>query len=130
MWKIQFKKHNITRNCTKKYRNCSRYKSFLKNDFKGHCAYCNLNDEWIAPMPFEVEHYIPKSVCKSSNRDDLETDYRNLMYACPMCNRLKGNKFEGDLSDITNLSFYNPVEIDYNTIFIGMKKEEFILMMN
>ena len=41
------------------------------------------------------------------------------MYSCPVCNRLKGDAFEGEVpkDEIRNPYFYNPVEVDYNTIF-------------
>ena len=124
MTKFKFKKHMIERTCTKKYKNYQSYKSSLQKDFKRHCAYCNLNEEWVAPLPFEVEHFIPRDAFEAAGRKDLDTDYRNLMLACPRCNRLKGNLFYGDIADckIFNPYFYNPAEIDYNTVFYRDEK--------
>ena len=124
MTRLRFKKHRIERTCTKKYTDYHSYKSSLQKDFGGHCAYCNLNEEWVAPLPFEVEHFIPRTILKAQGRKDLDTDYRNLMLSCPRCNKLKGNRFEGDITEyeIRNPYFYNPAETDYNTIFYRDEK--------
>ena len=124
MTTLRFKKHRIERTCTKKYTDYHSYKSSLQKDFGGHCAYCNLNEEWVAPLPFEVEHFIPRTILKAQGRKDLDTDYRNLMLSCPRCNKLKGNRFEGDITEyeIRNPYFYNPAETDYNTIFYRDEK--------
>lgn len=124
MMKLRFKKHRIVRTCTKTYKDYRSYKSSLQRDFGGHCAYCNLNEEWVAPLPFEVEHFIPRAILTAQGRKDLDTDYRNLMLSCPRCNKLKGNRFEGEIPerDIRNPYFYNPVDTDYNTIFYRDEK--------
>lgn len=77
-----------------------------------------MSDELLV-ISFHVEHYIPQKVFKGV-KDSLKTDYNNLMWACPKCNLSKGNKYQGNLLDndkIENELFYNPVEVDYNTIF-------------
>jgi len=68
--------------------------------------------------PFEVDHFIPRNAFKGI-RDDLLEDYNNLVYACKKCNTAKSSKFSGDMHSPspTNERFYNPREIDYNTIF-------------
>lgn len=120
----KFKKHNIKRTCNKQYKNYSSYKKSLRKDFCGHCAYCNLNEEWVVPLPFEVEHFIPRDAFEAAGRDELDTDYRNLMFSCPLCNRLKGKLFEGVIptNKIINPFFYNPAETDYNEIFYRDEK--------
>lgn len=124
MTRLRFKKHRIERTCTKEYKDYHRYKESLQKDFGGHCAYCNLNEEWVAPLPFEVDHFIPRACFEAAGRDDLDTDYLNLIFSCPRCNRLKGNRFEGDIleHEISNPYFYNPAETDYNTIFYRDEK--------
>ena len=124
MTRLRFKKHRIERTCTKEYKDYHRYKESLQKDFGGHCAYCNLNEEWVAPLPFEVDHFIPRAYFEAAGRDDLDTDYLNLIFSCPRCNRLKGNRFEGDIPEheISNPYFYNPAETDYNTIFYRDEK--------
>lgn len=124
MTRLRFKKHKIERTCTQKYNDYHRYKPSLQKDFGGHCAYCNLNEAWVAPLPFEVDHFIPRDTFEAAGRNDLDTNYRNLMLSCPRCNRLKGNHFAGEIPDyeICNPYFYNPAETDYNTIFYRDEK--------
>lgn len=120
----EFKKHKIVRNCNKEYRDYHRYKKYLKVDFKNRCAYCNMHDGWVMPLPFQIDHFIPRAEYEKAGRTDLENDYRNLMYTCPVCNRLKSDAFEGKISDheIRNPLFYNPVDVDYNTVFTRDEK--------
>lgn len=119
-----FRKHTIIRNCNKKYSDYHAYKEYLKADFKHRCAYCNMHDNWIMPLPFQIDHFIPRAKFEQVNRNDLDNDYRNLMYSCPVCNRLKSDDFDGEISEdkISNPYFYNPVDIDYNTIFTRDEK--------
>ena len=67
---------------------------------------------------FEIDHFIPEEAFKNI-RDDLKTDYRNLVYACKKCNNYKGAKFRGDLhsENPRNEMFYDPATTDYNKIF-------------
>lgn len=115
----EFRKHTIIRDCDKKYNDYHDYKEYLKKDFKNRCAYCNMHDEWTKPLPFQIDHYIPRAVFQKAGRDDLKNDYQNLMYSCPICNRLKSDAFEGEIpaDQILNPLFYNPVDVNYNTIF-------------
>lgn len=121
---IQFKTHKIIRNCNKNYKDYHDYKPFLKVDFVGRCAYCNMNDEWLLPLPYQIDHFIPRVAFEKAGRKDLDTDYKNLMYSCPICNRLKGGVFSGDVpaTEIKNPHFYNPVDKDYNTLFYRDEK--------
>jgi hypothetical protein len=68
--------------------------------------------------PFEIDHFIPRSVFKNV-RPDLENDYNNLMLACKKCNNAKGAKFSGDINtmQVSNTRFYDPVAICLNTVF-------------
>lgn len=112
-----FKSHTIVRSTPAHRNDYHAYKPYLKKDFCGRCAFCNLSDASIT-TPFEVEHLIPRAVFKEI-RTDLETDYKNLVYACKKCNGAKSSQFEGDISaaDPHNNLFYDPVLVDYNTIF-------------
>lgn len=120
----EFKKHAIERSCNIEYRDYHRYRKCLEVDFKNRCAYCNMHDRWIMPLPFQIDHFIPRAEFEKVGRNDLENDYRNLMYSCPVCNRLKSNAFEGEIPDheIKNPLFYNPVDVDYNTVFTRDEK--------
>ena len=115
----EFRKHIIVRNCEKHYKDYHSYRKWLEEDFHHRCAYCDMADEWIDPLPFQIDHFIPRAEFEKVGRIDLDTDYRNLMYSCPVCNRLKSDCFDGEIpeNDILNPYLYNPVEVDYNTIF-------------
>ena len=112
-----FKNHIITRSEPPHFDDYSKYKSYLERDFSRRCAYCNLKKDAIT-TPFEIDHFIPRKAFKSI-RPGLETDYNNLVYSCKKCNIAKSNKFQGDLNskEPTNDLFYDPVLIDYNTVF-------------
>jgi len=117
MKRSDFKRHNIRKSTPPHKSPYGEYKVDLECDFSKRCAYCNLHKESIT-TPFEVDHFIPRRTFKGI-RDDLLEDYENLVYACKKCNTAKSAKFYGDITsaNATNERFYNPKEIDYNTIF-------------
>lgn len=112
-----FKTHTISRSSPPHQDRYSDYKPYLRADFCKRCAYCNLLDESIT-TPFEVDHFIPRATFKDC-RMDLDTDYTNLIYSCKKCNNAKRKQFSGDITveKPTNELFYDPVKVDYNTIF-------------
>jgi uncharacterized protein (TIGR02646 family) len=65
---------------------CKPIKPDLEKIYHGKCAYC---ESFPGPAaPGEVEHYRPlKSYWW------LAFEWTNLLFACPTCNRKKGNKF-------------------------------------
>lgn len=80
---IKFREHGIVRTCTKSYSSYRAYREYLKKDFKNRCCYCNMHDKTIT-TPFQIDHYIPIAEFKKNVKYKyLETDYNNLMYACP-----------------------------------------------
>lgn len=113
----KFKTHDIFRSNPEEKVNYRDYRETLKHDFKGRCAYCNLRDGAITTS-FHIDHFIPAKVF-DGKRDDLNNEYSNLIYSCPKCNMSKHDKFEGDIysENPTNELFYDPVLVDYNTIF-------------
>ena len=113
-----FRSHSIQRTCTKKYIDYHSYKKYLQEDFSHRCCYCNLCEDMIGLVPFQIDHFIPRKHF-TKVRDSLETEYENLMFSCPKCNRAKGDQYEGDLKSpqIENRLFYNPDQVDYNLIF-------------
>ena len=112
-----FKTHTITRSTPPHFSSYGDYKPYLEIDFSERCAYCNLHSKRIT-TPFEVDHFIPRKAFEGV-RPSLDTDYKNLVYACKKCNVAKSGKFEGDLTEDspTNTLFYDPVLVDYNSIF-------------
>ena len=71
------------RTCDKKYKNYRRYKEHLQADFNRRCGYCDITEDVIGAV-FQIDHFAPKD-----RFGDLETEYSNLVYACPSCNRSK-----------------------------------------
>lgn len=113
-----FREHKIKRTCNRHYSKPSGYRQHLEKDFHDRCCYCNMPRSLIT-SPYHVDHFIPYKEFKGK-RDSLWTDYENLMWSCPKCNLSKGDKYQGDFlndSEITNELFYNPVLTDYNEIF-------------
>lgn len=118
MKRIAFKQHTISRSIVVHKDDYKNYRDDLHNDFKGRCGYCDMPQDLITTS-FHIDHFIPQNVFVGK-KDYLKTDYNNLIYACPKCNLSNGGKYEGDLEKnpgIVNGLFYNPVDLDYNTIF-------------
>jgi len=113
-----FRNHSIQRSCDKKYKDYHSYKKYLQKDFSNRCCYCNLCEDTIGVIPLQIDHFIPRKQF-AEVRDELDTDYKNLVLSCPKCNRAKGDQYEGDIGSpkIENSLFYNPDQVDYNDIF-------------
>ena len=114
-----FRTHKIKRTFTGKYEDYHRYKPYLAEDFSHRCAYCNLRDQDVTTY-FEVDHFVPQAEIKRhKGHEYLIKDYENLIYSCKSCNAAKSDLFEGDilLDPYNNARFYDPVKIDYNTVF-------------
>ncbi|MBO0409429.1 HNH endonuclease [Enterococcus hulanensis] len=114
----EFRNFEIKRTCTKKHADFRKYKKALREDFNHRCAYCNIDDEIITTY-FEIDHFIPRSICEEYGRSDLLSDYSNLVYSCKKCNLAKSNKYEGSLDSqkLKNSQFYDPVEIPLQSVF-------------
>lgn len=50
------------------------------------CEYCKSQDKF-SPTAFTIDHILPESL-------DGTSDFKNLAYACFLCNRLKSNKLK------------------------------------
>lgn len=113
-----FRTHTINRTCTKQYCDYHSYLPFLQNDFSSRCCYCNIHRDTLGTAPFQIDHFIPKKHFEGI-RDELLTQYNNLMLACPKCNRAKSDQYVGNIDSptIENELFYNPEVTDYNSIF-------------
>lgn len=120
---MEFRNYKIKRTCNKKYSHYRSYKDYLAEDFKHRCAYCNLLDTEITSF-FEIDHFVPQAeIEKHPSLLYLINDYENLIYACRNCNGEKSDIFEGDISQNSyeNKRFYDPVKVDYNTVFYRNK---------
>lgn len=68
---------------------------------QGHCEYCRSPVDW-SPEIFEVEHIQPLGA-------GGRTEFINLAYACPACNRYKRNRqFALDLITGQAVQLFNP----------------------
>jgi len=97
--KVQKKKP--IRTCTKIYKNYSSFKQYIIKDFNNRCGYCDDLDKFNGGgNNYQIDHLKPKKLFS-----ELETDYDNLVYCCPFCNRAKWDKWKnnGFVDPCTNL---------------------------
>ncbi len=75
-----------------KHRPYDEYRACLRLEFSFQCVYCLSTEMEVNPVEdfggFEVEHFRPQGRWGFRR---LERHYPNLLWACPMCNRAKGN---------------------------------------
>ncbi|MBQ1736452.1 MAG: HNH endonuclease [Lachnospiraceae bacterium] len=118
MKRYSFRQHQIRRTCTKTFDDYHSYSRYLHEDFSHRCCYCNVHEKTLGLLSFQIDHFIPEARFKGI-RDELKTQYNNLMLACPKCNNAKSDQYEGNIlsTSIENQYFYNPDQVDYNTIF-------------
>lgn len=92
-----------------KYRH---YKSYLKDDFNKCCGYCGIHHVYFGSgHSFHIDHFAPKSLFK-----ELECDYKNLVYSCPICNIAKSDTWPSDNSSENiknNEGFIDPCSPQY-----------------
>ena len=84
-----------------------QYRSYLRNDFGGHCAYCTSHESEIGGEDcFEIDHFRPKS-----KFPELVNDYKNLYYSCHGCNRVgaKGEVWPSDEMLKKGYHFFDPM---------------------
>lgn len=94
----------------------TEYKVYLREDFVYRCVYCTVHEnEWGGPRHFDVEHFRPKS---SERFVHLITDYRNLLYACDVCNTFKSNDWPSDDPIVEGIGYLDPCEHDYDEHFV------------
>jgi hypothetical protein len=68
------------------YREYSRFRPWLRDEFSYRCVYCLLREQWGRVRgTFTIDHFVAVAL-----DPDLETDYDNLLYACSTCNLAKG----------------------------------------
>lgn len=90
----------------------SDWKPQIAAECNHQCIYCCISEgHWGGMDNFHVEHFRPKSLFKS-----LENKIINLFYACPVCNRFKGDDWQSE-PDLHQISYIDPSLVDYTTIF-------------
>jgi hypothetical protein len=63
------------------------YKAPLQEEFRRKCVYCRISDGLKGYEGFGVDHYHPR---KGTYDPALVAEWKNLFYACNVCNRWKG----------------------------------------
>jgi len=83
-------KHKPARTFSKAYANYGAYKPYLRDDFNRRCGYCDGLDLYSGgSRGFQIDHFKPKKLFAG-----LSTEYANLVYSCPFCNRAKWDKWK------------------------------------
>ncbi len=123
------KRHNQPRRRILKqtYKNYTRYKRWLREDFEYRCGYCNIHENvYGGYWHFHVDHYKPKSKPEFQH---LETVYSNLLYSCDQCNTLKSDIWISDDPIKDGVGWLDPCEHDLNEhYYYGYRDEEFSLI--
>ncbi|SHN92932.1 HNH endonuclease [bacterium endosymbiont of Bathymodiolus sp. 5 South] len=87
---INVQKIKPTRTCAKSYSDYRSFRGYLKGDFNNRCGYCDDPDLHCGQeISYHIDHFKPKSKFPK-----LETNYDNLVYSCPYCNRAKSDKWK------------------------------------
>jgi len=92
------------------------YSKILKEDFHNMCGYCGKDFD-IIPCEKQKDHLIPKEEAKKHNREELITDYKNLVYSCRVCNRNKWDRWPLNTIDKLNdgtVGYVDPASSEYN----------------
>lgn len=106
------------RDIVEQFKNYRDAKEILMEDFGNMCGYCGKNST-IMNQKFHIDHFVPKSIAP-----ELETEYSNLVLACPKCNITKSNKWPtGDKSVVNDgiVGFVDPTTPEYD---IHMQRDE------
>lgn len=93
------------------------WKELLAREANSQCVYCAIHENAYGGFRnFHVEHYRPKSNAKFKK---LIHVFRNLFYACSICNTFKGEDWPCDPPPKLHKPCYaDPAKIDYSEIFI------------
>ncbi len=92
----------------------SDWKPDLSVEGYHQCVYCFIGEPHFGGIRnFHVEHYRPKKKFV-----DLTNDYKNLFYACSICNTFKSEDWPNEPNTDYDIAFYpNPSLVDYGEIF-------------
>jgi hypothetical protein len=86
------------------YSDAKVYKSFLRQDFRRQCAYCERTEAFLGgEEAFEVDHFKPRQ-----RFPELASVYRNLYYSCRKCNLYKSSTWPSDERAKAGFVFADP----------------------
>src|SRR5262249_35031221 len=83
---------------------------------RNQCVYCAIHEgRFGGERNFHVEHFKPKG---NSRFRSLENVYKNLYYACAICNTFKGDEWPGSVGrTFSRVGFIDPSITDYCLVF-------------
>lgn len=92
-----------------RYADYTRYRPWLRTDFKYRCAYCLRHEGHNGgEANFQIEHHHP---CRGRyGRPELESVYENLFWSCIECNQNKGDQWPSEEQRDAGYRFINPCE--------------------
>jgi len=93
----------------RKYADYTRYRPYLRKDFRYRCAYC-LRQEGHngGEANFCIDHHRPMR--GPFGRPDLQRDYANLYYVCCECNENKADHWPTEAELQQGLRFIDPCQ--------------------
>ena len=76
----------------RRYRDYTRYRDLLRQDFQYRCAYCLIHEFHNGGVAnFAIDHHRPTGGAYA--RPDLADDYTNLYWCCSECNQNKADQW-------------------------------------
>lgn len=87
------------------------YRPEIEEDFHHICGYCGKSES-VTKNTFEIDHFVP--IKYAPHR---ETDYKNLVYSCFVCNRKKSSKWpsaDPSIQFVDGEGFVDPASEEYD----------------
>jgi hypothetical protein len=92
---------------TRTYLNYTKYRPFLRQDFRFRCAYCLIHEFYLGgEAGCEIDHHRPQN--GQWARPDLISVYENLYWCCRECNQNKGDTWPSPEEYATDQRFLDP----------------------
>ena len=96
---------------TRTYSDYTRYRPFLREDFRFRCAYCLRNEFFVGgEAGCVMDHHRPQG--GPYGRPDLVSVYENLYWCCNECNSLKGDTWPSPQQYAAGQRFLDPCQPD------------------
>ncbi len=90
----------------------SDWKEQIAKECFYQCVYCSIHESQFGGIDhYHIDHFRPKSKFPK-----LKDDILNLFYACPICNRFKGDDWPSD-PDLNAVSYIDPSITNYSDLF-------------
>ena len=94
---------------TRTYADYTRYRPFLREDFRFRCAYCLRHEFFVGgEAGCCIDHHRPQH--GPYGRPDLVSVYENLHWCCNECNALKGDTWPSPEQYVAGDRFLDPCQ--------------------